>query len=169
MLQTSQSTCFVSGCFDKPGKILGKDYFIDHSTIKVKKMTATINHKLIKADSNQWSFCSVKHYISPCRPHSLLLHQLTVSWAKKKTLKHGVQFELSAPHSSLQQLLNTKCCYLLVELLALPPLQQPPPYQSTHDAMGLYGLVCWIYMFNISEYVSALLLLAELTVLPPTV
>lgn len=72
-------------------------------------MTATINHKLIKADRNQCSFCSVRHYISPCRSHSLL----SVNGSQKNqtknnnhvvTLQHGGPFRLSAPHSPLQLL-----------------------------------------------------------------
>lgn len=127
-------------------------------------MTAAINHKLIKADSNQCSFCSVKHYISPCRSHSLL----SINWSHQNqtkntnhvvTLQHGGPFKMSASHSPLQQLLHTNCCGCC-------------HHSSLHLINQHTAMVQWVSMGLSVEFIcliscsmSALLLLGKLTVL----
>lgn len=133
-------------------------------------MTATINHKLIKADSNQGSFCSVKHYISPCRSHSLLLHQLTSSWSKKRKKKISTWCPIQAVSSTYLPAAAAKHKLLLLITGGAAGTASTTAASTLsintrcNGTVGLSGLVCWIYLFNISEYVSALLLLGELPV-----
>lgn len=88
---------------------------------------------------------------------------------KQTPLQHGGPFKLPAPHSSLQQLLNTNCCYWWSCWHSLN-------HGSFNSFNQQIAMVLWISMgfsvcmFNMSkQYVCSLLLLGELTVLPLSV